>query len=179
MLRSAIAAANNLSIPSLVLKSPAFGGPEVPFGSIRITGWIYSVVVLWVVVRLARRPVATAYEPLAWLAILGLTALRSPFLPTYGAFPGAWLGALLLAICWTDARRWWTALRAMGDSPADFGGTGADSDVGVLPRSRRCRPRRWWGWRRSAIRVGRKAASLDSSLQGQGKEWPSGTSVLT
>jgi hypothetical protein len=110
MLRAAFAAANNLSIPSLVLKSPVFGGPAVPFESIRITGWIYSVVVLWVVVGLARRPVAPAYEPLAWLAVLGLTALRSPFLPTYGGFPGAWLGALLLAICWTDARRWWTAL---------------------------------------------------------------------
>lgn len=110
MLRAAFAAANNLSIPSLVLKSPIFGGPMVPFESIRITGWIYSVVVLWVVVRLARRPVAPAYEPLAWLAVLGLTALRSPFLPTYGGFPGAWLGALLLAICWTDARRWWIVL---------------------------------------------------------------------
>lgn len=110
MLRAAIAAANNLSVPGLVLKLPAFGGPAVPFGSIRIAGWIYSVVVLAVVVLLARRPVARAYEPLAWLAVLGLTALRSPFLPTYGAFPGAWLGALLLAICWTDARRWWTVL---------------------------------------------------------------------
>jgi len=110
MLRSAPGVMNNLSIPSLVLKSPIFGGPVVPFGSIRITGWIYSIVVLWVVFRLARRPVAPAYEPLAWLAILGLTALRSPFLPTYGGFPGAWLGALLLAICWSDARRSWTAL---------------------------------------------------------------------
>jgi alpha-1,2-mannosyltransferase len=110
MLRSVPGAVNNLSIPSLVLKLPAFGGPAVPFGAIRITGWIYSLVVLWVVYRLARRPVAPAYEPLAWLSILALTALRSPFLPTYGGFPGAWLGALLLAICWSDARRWWTVL---------------------------------------------------------------------
>jgi hypothetical protein len=110
MLRLTPGTVNNLSIPSLVLKVPAFGGPAVPFGWIRITGWIYSVVVLWVVFRLARRPVAPAYEPLAWLAILGLTALRSPFLPTYGGFPGAWLGALLLALCWSDARRWWTVL---------------------------------------------------------------------
>ena len=110
MLRATISTVNNLSIPSLVLKSPVFGGPVVPFGSIRITGWIYSVVVLWVVVGLARRPVAPAFAPLAWLAVLGLTALRSPFLPTYGGFPGAWLGALLLAICWNDTRRWWTAL---------------------------------------------------------------------
>lgn len=110
MLRATIAAANNLSIPGLVLKSPAFGGPAVPFGAIRIAGWIYSVIVIGVVVQLARRPVPRPYEPLAWLSIIGLTALRSPFLPTYGAFPGAWLGALLLALCWNDRRRWWIAL---------------------------------------------------------------------
>ncbi len=60
--------------------------------------------------RLALRPVAPRYAPLAWLTVLGLAALRSPFLPNYGAFPGAWLGAILLAICWTDPRRWWAVL---------------------------------------------------------------------
>jgi alpha-1,2-mannosyltransferase len=110
MLRATITAANNMSIPGLVLKPAAFGGPVIPFVAIKVAGWVYSAVVLWVVVRLALRPVAPRYEPLAWLTILGVTALRSPFLPTYGAFPGAWLGAILLAVCWAEPRRWWAVL---------------------------------------------------------------------
>jgi hypothetical protein len=110
MLRAAITAANNMSVPGLVLKPQAFGGPSVPFEALKYAGWIYSVVVIGAVAWLARRPVAARYEPLAWLAVLGLTAFRSPFLPTYGVFPGAWLAAILLAVCWNDTRRWWIVL---------------------------------------------------------------------
>jgi len=110
MLRAPITAANSLSIPGVVLKLPALGGPPVPFASIKFAGWIYSAIVVWATVRLALRPVAPRYTPLAWLTVLGLAALRSPFLPTYGAFPGAWLAAILLAMCWSDRRRWWAVL---------------------------------------------------------------------
>jgi hypothetical protein len=110
MLRAPITAANSLSVPGLVLKLPAFGGPAVPFASIKVAGWIYSAIVLWTTARLALRPVPTRYAPLAWLTVLGLAALRSPFLPNYGAFPGAWLAAILLAMCWSDRRRWWAVL---------------------------------------------------------------------
>jgi len=110
MLRAPITAANSLSMPGVVLKLPAVGGPPVPFASIKFAGWIYSAIVVWATVRLALRPVAPRYAPLAWLTVLGLAALRSPFLPNYGAFPGAWLGAILLAVCWTDPRRWWAVL---------------------------------------------------------------------
>ena len=109
-LRQAVITVNNLSIPGLVLKLHAWGGPQVPFEAIKYAGWLYTVVLLGAVAWLARRPVAPRYEPLAWLAVLGLAALRSPFLPMYGAFPGAWLGAILLALCWHEARRWWIVL---------------------------------------------------------------------
>jgi len=125
MLRFAVAASNNQSIPGLVLKLPIVGGPAVPFEALRIAGWIYSAILLWVTVRLALRPVAPRFAPLAWLTVLGLAALRSPFIPVYGIFPGIWIATMLLAICWHDARRrrWLLALwlllvpTSMGPSP--------------------------------------------------------------
>jgi hypothetical protein len=107
MLRSAVTPPNSQSIPGLVLKLPSLSGPEVPFVSLKIAGWIYSAVILWATVRLALRPLAPRVAPLGWLVVLGLAAFRSPFIPSYGAFPGAWIAAILLAVCWNDRRRWW------------------------------------------------------------------------
>ena len=53
---------------------------------------------------------ATRLAPFAWLTLLGLAALRSPFIPVYGAFPGVWLATMLLAVCWHDSRRRWAIL---------------------------------------------------------------------
>lgn len=105
MLRAALTAANNQSAPGLVLKVPILGGPTVPFEALRITGWLYSALLAWVTVRLALRPVAPRVAPFAWLTLLGLAALRSPFIPVYGAFPGVWIATMLLAVCWHDTRR--------------------------------------------------------------------------
>lgn len=110
MLRAALTAANNQSVPGLVLKVPVLGGPTVPFEALRITGWVYSALLLWVTIRLALRPVTPRYAPFAWLTLLGLAALRSPFIPVYGAFPGVWIATMLLAVCWHDARRRWMIL---------------------------------------------------------------------
>jgi alpha-1,2-mannosyltransferase len=93
------------SVPGLVLKLPRFGGPVLPFEALKIAGWIFSVVIVWATVRLALRPVAPRLAPLAWLVILGLATLRSPFLPGYGAFQGVWVATILLALTWSDARR--------------------------------------------------------------------------
>jgi len=110
MLRAALTAANNQSVPGLVLKIPILGGPNVPFEALRITGWLYSALLVWATVRLALRPVAPRFAPFAWLTLLGLAALRSPFIPIYGAFPGVWIATMLLAVCWHEARRRWAIL---------------------------------------------------------------------
>jgi alpha-1,2-mannosyltransferase len=93
------------SVPGLVLKLPRFGGPVLPFEALKIAGWIFSVVIAWATVRLALRPVSPRLAPLAWLVVLGLATLRSPFLPGYGAFQGVWVATILLALTWSDARR--------------------------------------------------------------------------
>jgi hypothetical protein len=98
------------SVPGLVLKLHHLGGPLLSFDALRIAGWIYSAAIVWATVRLARRPVAPALAPLAWLVILGLATLRSPFLPGYGVFQGAWLASLLLALRWSDGRLRWPVL---------------------------------------------------------------------
>jgi alpha-1,2-mannosyltransferase len=110
MLRMAGPSDISLSVPGLILKLRRFGGPEVPIESLRITGWIFSAVLLWATVRLALRPVAPRLAPLAWLVVLGLAALRSPFLPGYGVFPAVWIATILLALVWTDTRRRWPVL---------------------------------------------------------------------
>jgi alpha-1,2-mannosyltransferase len=94
----------NQSVPGLVLKLHRFGGPVLPFEALKVAGWIFSAVIVWATVRLALRPVAPRLAPLAWLVILGLATLRSPFLPGYGAFQGAWVAAIRLALTWTDGR---------------------------------------------------------------------------
>jgi hypothetical protein len=100
----------SLSVPGLILKLRRFGGPEFPVDALRITGWIFSAVIVWITVRLALRPVAPRLEPLTWLVVLGLAALRSPFLPPYGVFPGVWVATILLALVWTEPRRRWLVL---------------------------------------------------------------------
>jgi alpha-1,2-mannosyltransferase len=93
------------SVPGLVLKLHRFGGPVLPFEALKIAGWVFSVVIVWATVRLALRPVAPTLAPLAWLVVLGLATLRSPFLPGYGAFQGVWVATILLALTWSDARQ--------------------------------------------------------------------------
>ena len=99
----------SLSMPGLVLKLRHLGVP-VPFEALKIAGWIYSAILLWVTFRLARHPLAPRLAPLAWLVLLGLATFRSPFLPGYGLFQGAWVATILLALQWTDAPRRWLLL---------------------------------------------------------------------
>jgi alpha-1,2-mannosyltransferase len=100
----------SMSIPGLVLKLKRFGGPELSFTALKVAGWIYSLVILWATVRLALRPVEARLAPLAWLVVLGLATFRSPFLPPYGVFLGAWIASMLLALVWDDVRRRWLVL---------------------------------------------------------------------
>jgi alpha-1,2-mannosyltransferase len=94
----------NESIPGLAFKLQLFGVPNMGFTASKILGWIYTVIVLVLVVRLARRPVADGREPLVWLVIIILATMRSPFLPTYAPFPSLWLATLLAALTWGRSR---------------------------------------------------------------------------
>jgi hypothetical protein len=92
------AVANNFSIPGLVFKLKILGIGSLGFGASKIVGWVYTVVVLWATVALARRAHAARELPIVWLAIIVLASLRSPFLPpAYAAFPPVWLLSLLAA----------------------------------------------------------------------------------
>jgi hypothetical protein len=94
--------AANMSVPGLVRKLTLYGVPQAGFEAMRIVGWLYTVVLLVVVARLARRPVPAPFEPVVWIVILLLATLRSPALPVYGIFPVMWLIAIALAARWHD-----------------------------------------------------------------------------
>jgi alpha-1,2-mannosyltransferase len=92
----------NMSVPGLTLKLGLFGVPHMSFGAMRVVGWIYTAILVGVVVRLARRPAAPLVEPIVWIVILLLATLRSPVLPVYGIFPQVWLLVILLAARWAE-----------------------------------------------------------------------------
>ena len=93
--RNPAAVAANLSIPGLVFKLRFFGLPELGFGVAKLVGWIYTLVAVALTVLLARRGRG---GPLAWITVLVLASLRSPFLPTaYAAVAPLWLLTLLAA----------------------------------------------------------------------------------
>lgn len=102
----------NLSAPGLILKLTSLGGPAVPLGAIRVAGWIYSAVIVLATAWLAMRPLPARVAPLAWLIVLGLASLRSPFLPFYGAYAAVWIATLLLGVFWRDVRTRAVALGA-------------------------------------------------------------------
>jgi alpha-1,2-mannosyltransferase len=92
------AVAINLSIPGLVFKLKLLGLGGLSFGASKIVGWLYTLVLLIVVVTVSRRPAADDDKPALWLGILILATLRSPFLPqAYASFPALWLLTLLAA----------------------------------------------------------------------------------
>jgi hypothetical protein len=122
--RNPAAIAINESIPGLVFKLKLFGVPYMGFAAAKAVGWIYTIVAIALVARLARRPVAAGREPLAWIAILILATMRSPFLPTYAPFPSLWLATLLAALMWGRSPASVTAVLAWAVLTFTFG-TGA------------------------------------------------------
>jgi hypothetical protein len=96
--RNPSAVAVNLSIPGIVFKLKLFGVAGMGFAAAKVVGWIYTLVVLGAIALVARGAARDGEAPAAWLAILILATLRSPFLPQgYGAFPAVWLLTLLAA----------------------------------------------------------------------------------
>jgi hypothetical protein len=91
------AIAKNYSVPGMAFKLQLFGLASAPFGAMRIVGWIYTLIVLAATIIVARRTLTREQEPLAWLTILILASLRSPFLPAYAIIPVLWFLTLLAA----------------------------------------------------------------------------------
>jgi hypothetical protein len=91
------AVAKNYSVPGMALKLRLFGITSASFGAMKIVGWIYTMVVVALTIIVARRTLNREEEPLAWLTILILASLRSPFLPAYAVIPVLWLLTLLAA----------------------------------------------------------------------------------
>ena len=130
--RNPAAIAVNESIPGLVFKLKLFGVPNMDFPAAQIVGWIYTVVVVGLTIRLARRPLAAGREPLAWLTIIILATMRSPFLPTYGPFPSLWLATLLAAMTWGRSRVFAAAVVSWTILSFTFGTGGAPPPVNAL-----------------------------------------------
>ena len=130
--RNPIAIAINESVPGLVFKLQLFGVPHMGFAASRAIGWIYTIIAVALVARFARRPVAAGREPLAWIAILIVATMRSPFLPTYAPFPSLWLATLLAALTWGRSGVFTTTLVAWGVLAFTFGTAGAPPTVNAI-----------------------------------------------
>lgn len=100
--RNPRAMAINVSIPGIIFKLKLFGLQGMGFGASKVVGWIYTLILLAIIYVVARRK---NKSPLAWLAILILATLRSPFLPiAYATFPPLWLLSLVIA-CYSPTPR--------------------------------------------------------------------------
>ncbi len=112
-LRNPNAVAINYSIPGIVFKLKLFGVPGMGFPASKLLGWLYTLIIVPVVVLVARRSLREGETPLVWLAILILATLRSPFLPqAYAPFPALWLVTLLAAVAVPTMRNALLALLA-------------------------------------------------------------------
>ena len=94
------AIAVNESVPGLAFKLSLLGIGGDGFAVAKVVGWVYTVVLIAATWWLAHPSHDRACAPLAWVSILILATMRSPFLPGYGAFPALWLATLLTAIVW-------------------------------------------------------------------------------
>ena len=130
--RNPAAIAINESIPGLAFKLQLLGVPHMGFAASKILGWIYTLVVVVLVARLARWPIAEGREPLAWIVILVLATMRSPFLPTYAPFPSLWLATLLAALTWGRSRFFTTSVVSWGVLAFTFGTAGAPPLVNAI-----------------------------------------------
>jgi alpha-1,2-mannosyltransferase len=96
--RNPAAVASNMSIPGLVFKLKPLGIADLSFGAAKIVGWAYTMVAVGTVILVARQARPAGAAAFAWLGILIVATLRSPFLPQgYGVFPAVWLLTLLAA----------------------------------------------------------------------------------
>jgi hypothetical protein len=117
-------AANNLSVPGLVFKLHHLGVPAMTRGLAAMVGTAYTLLLLGLAWRWARRPEATerGAELRTWLALLNLAALRSPLAPSVYVGVGAVLMLVLVIAAerrsgWVTTRRVFAWLLTAGSPP--------------------------------------------------------------
>jgi alpha-1,2-mannosyltransferase len=68
--------------------------------------WSFALVVFTLIAARRAKDLPRIGQACVWIALLGLTALRSPFVPDdYGLFPALWLWTLVAATMATSAAR--------------------------------------------------------------------------
>jgi alpha-1,2-mannosyltransferase len=100
--------AMNDSVPGLVLKLRVLGVDGMGLQQMATAAWIWSFALVVFTLIAARRAkdLPRIGQACVWIALLGLTALRSPFVPDdYGLFPALWLWTLVAATMATSAAR--------------------------------------------------------------------------
>lgn len=91
-------AAINDSVPGLVFKLRLLGVSGMDHHMVGGAAWVWSLLLVVIAVVAARRAQDASHQRQAavWISLLGLAALRSPFVPDdYGLFPAIWLWCLL------------------------------------------------------------------------------------
>jgi hypothetical protein len=103
--RNPFAMAGNYSVPGIAFKAGILGVPGMGFGVSKVIGWVWTLVILWLIARIGRRMLCAEEEPLVWLAVIVVATLRSPFLPqAYAGVPPIWLLTLVAAAFAPSAR---------------------------------------------------------------------------
>ncbi|MYM91630.1 DUF2029 domain-containing protein [Rugamonas sp. FT82W] len=93
-------AAINDSVPGLVFKLRLLGLAGMDHHMMAAAAWVWSFLLVAIAAVAARRAQGAPHlrQAAIWISLLGLAALRSPFVPDdYGLFPALWLWCLLAA----------------------------------------------------------------------------------
>lgn len=101
-------AAINDSVPGLVFKLRLLGLSGMDHHMMAGAAWAWSFLLVAVAAVAARRAqgAPALRQAAVWISLLGLSALRSPFVPDdYGLFPALWVWCLLAASATASAAR--------------------------------------------------------------------------
>jgi hypothetical protein len=86
----------NFSVPGIVHKLRLLGVADLSSAGATWLGWVYTLLLIGLAWRAARRTATPVGNVLMWLVVLNLAALRSPVAPSaYVAGPVLWMLALL------------------------------------------------------------------------------------
>ncbi|MQA18274.1 glycosyltransferase family 87 protein [Rugamonas rivuli] len=101
-------AAINDSVPGLVFKLRLLGLSGMDHHMVAGAAWVWSLLLVAIAAIAAWRTQGASQlrQATVWISLLGLAALRSPFVPDdYGLFPALWLWCLLAGSITVNAAR--------------------------------------------------------------------------